>query len=116
MGLGPLFRFEIRIRLARKWIHVSGPVPPALAAVDIGIAMGLAGTDVAVETADVALASDDLSRLLDVRDLGRHAVGVIRQNYAMSIAVNAVGLLGYWSVREAHSLRSLLRYCTMHRR
>ncbi|NLE80700.1 MAG: cation-translocating P-type ATPase [Rhodococcus sp.] len=66
---------------------------PALAAADIGIAMGLAGTDVAVETADVALASDDLDRLLDVRDLGRHAVGVIQQNYGMSIAVNAIGLL-----------------------
>ncbi|WP_037142169.1 heavy metal translocating P-type ATPase [Rhodococcoides fascians] len=66
---------------------------PALAAADIGIAMGLAGTDVAVETADVALASDDLNRLLDVRDLGGHAVDVIQQNYGMSIAVNAVGLL-----------------------
>jgi cation-transporting P-type ATPase C len=66
---------------------------PALAAADIGIAMGLGGTDVAVETADVALASDDLWRLLDVRALGGRAVDVIRQNYAMSIAVNAVGLL-----------------------
>lgn len=66
---------------------------PALAAADIGIAMGLGGTDVAVETADVALASDDLRRLLDVRALGGHAVDVIRQNYAMSIAVNAFGLL-----------------------
>ncbi|BBY54779.1 manganese-exporting P-type ATPase CtpC [Mycobacterium koreense] len=66
---------------------------PALAAADIGIAMGLAGTDVAVETADVALANDDLRRLLDVRDLGSRAVDVIRQNYGMSIAVNAAGLL-----------------------
>jgi manganese/zinc-transporting P-type ATPase C len=66
---------------------------PALAAADIGIAMGMAGTDVAVETADVALASDDLERLLDVRTLGGRAVTVIRQNYAMSIAVNALGLL-----------------------
>ena len=65
---------------------------PALAAADIGIAMGLAGTDVAVETADVALANDDLHRLLDVRDLGGRAVDVIRQNYGMSIAVNAAGL------------------------
>ena len=65
---------------------------PALAAADIGIAMGLGGTDVAVETADVALASDDLRRLLDVRELGAHAVDVIRQNYGMSIAVNAIGL------------------------
>ncbi|MBY0388043.1 MAG: manganese-exporting P-type ATPase CtpC [Mycobacterium pseudokansasii] len=66
---------------------------PALAAADIGIAMGLAGTDVAVETADVALANDDLQRLLDVRDLGGRAVEVVRQNYGMSIAVNAAGLL-----------------------
>ncbi|MGB0971517.1 MAG: heavy metal translocating P-type ATPase [Mycobacterium sp.] len=66
---------------------------PALAVADIGIAMGLGGTDVAVETADVALASDDLQRLLDVRDLGGRAVAVIRQNYTMSIAVNALGLL-----------------------
>lgn len=66
---------------------------PALAAADIGIAMGLGGTDVAVETADIALASDDLRRLLDVRALGGHAVDVIRQNYGMSIAVNAFGLL-----------------------
>jgi cation-transporting P-type ATPase C len=66
---------------------------PALAVADIGIAMGLAGTDVAVETADVALAGDDLLRLLDIRDLGGHAVRVIQQNYTMSIAVNALGLL-----------------------
>jgi cation-transporting P-type ATPase C len=66
---------------------------PALATADIGIAMGLAGTDVAVETADVALANDNLQRLLDVPDLGARAVEVIRQNYGMSIAVNAAGLL-----------------------
>ena len=66
---------------------------PALALADIGIAMGVAGADVAVETADVALAGDDLRRLLDLRDLGRRGIGLIRQNYAMSIAVNATGLL-----------------------
>ena len=66
---------------------------PALAVADLGIAMGIAGSDVAVETADVALANDDLRMLLAVRDLGSEAVHVIRQNYGMSIAVNAVGRL-----------------------
>ncbi len=66
---------------------------PALAMADIGIAMGVAGTDVAVETADVALAADDLHALLDLRDLGRRSITMIRQNYGMSIAVNMTGLL-----------------------
>ena len=66
---------------------------PALAGADIGIAMGVGGTDVAVETADVALAGDDLRALLELRDLGRRSIGLIRQNYGMSIAVNAAGLL-----------------------
>jgi cation-transporting P-type ATPase C len=66
---------------------------PALALADIGIAMGVGGTDVAVETADVALAGDDLRTLLELRDLGRRSIGLIRQNYGMSIAVNAAGLL-----------------------
>jgi cation-transporting P-type ATPase C len=65
---------------------------PALALADIGIAMGAGGTDVAVETADVALAADDLRALLELRDLGRRSITLIRQNYGMSIAVNAVGL------------------------
>jgi cation-transporting P-type ATPase C len=65
---------------------------PALALADIGIAMGIAGTDVAVETADAALAGDDLHKLVDLLELGEHTIGVIRQNYGMSIAVNALGL------------------------
>ena len=66
---------------------------PALALADIGVAMGISGTDVAVETADVALAGDDLRRLLELRSLARHSIGLIRQNYGMSIAVNAAGLV-----------------------
>jgi cation-transporting P-type ATPase C len=66
---------------------------PALALADIGIAMGVGGTDVAVETADVALASEDLSKLLELRELARRTIAVIRQNYSMSITVNAAGLM-----------------------
>ena len=66
---------------------------PALASADIGIAMGVSGTDVAVETADVALVGDDLRHLLDLRDLGRRTLQIVRQNYGMSIAVNGAGLV-----------------------
>lgn len=65
---------------------------PALALADLGIAMGLSGTDVAVETADVALVGDDLRRLLHLRDLGDRTLSLIRQNYGAAIAVNGVGL------------------------
>ena len=66
---------------------------PALALADVGIAMGIGGTDVALEAAEIALAGDDLGRLLELRDLSREAVRVIRQNYGMAIAVNAAGLV-----------------------
>ena len=66
---------------------------PALASADIGIAMGVSGTDVAVETADVALVGDDLRHLLDLRDLGGRTLGIVRQNYGLAIAVNGLGLV-----------------------
>jgi manganese/zinc-transporting P-type ATPase C len=66
---------------------------PALALADIGIAMGLSGTDVAVETADIALASNSLPQVADVIRLGRRTLHVVRQNYGLAIGVNTVGLL-----------------------
>ncbi|NLC55320.1 MAG: cadmium-translocating P-type ATPase [Armatimonadetes bacterium] len=67
---------------------------PALAAASVGVAMGAAGTDVALETADVALMADDLSRIPFVVGLSRRTLRVIRQNIFFSIAVKAafVGL------------------------
>jgi Zn2+/Cd2+-exporting ATPase len=65
---------------------------PALAASTVGIAMGVAGSDVALETADVALMTDDLSRLPFLMCLGRQAVRVIRQNIAFSLVIKAVAI------------------------
>ena len=66
---------------------------PALAAADIGIAMGAAGSDTAIEVADVALMRDDLSALADFLDLGRRTMRVIRQNVAMSLVIKAAVLV-----------------------
>ncbi len=63
---------------------------PALATASVGIAMGAAGTDTALETADVALMGDDLSRLPYLYALSRQANGVIRQNIWASLGVKAV--------------------------
>ncbi|MDG5761633.1 heavy metal translocating P-type ATPase [Natronococcus sp. A-GB1] len=63
---------------------------PALATAEVGIAMGAAGTDTALETADVALMGDDLTRLPYLYTLSRKANGVIRQNVWSSLAVKAV--------------------------
>jgi Cd2+/Zn2+-exporting ATPase len=60
---------------------------PALAAATLGIAMGVAGTDVAMETADIALMSDDLSRLPWLIRHGRRTLGVIRQNIGFALGV-----------------------------
>ncbi|MBM3187480.1 MAG: cadmium-translocating P-type ATPase [Chloroflexi bacterium] len=65
---------------------------PAMAKAGIGIAMGAAGTDTALETADIALMSDDLSRLPFVIRLSRAAQRTIRANIGFSLAIKAVFL------------------------
>jgi Zn2+/Cd2+-exporting ATPase len=59
---------------------------PALATADLGIAMGAAGTDVALETADVALMADDLRKLPEAIRLARRSLRTIRQNIGLSLA------------------------------
>jgi Cd2+/Zn2+-exporting ATPase len=62
---------------------------PALATADVGVAMGAAATDVALETADVALMADELGKLPEAVRLSRRAVANIRQNVALSLTTVA---------------------------
>ena len=66
---------------------------PALAASTIGVAMGGAGTDTALETADIALMSDDLRQLPYTIKLSRKALTIIKQNITFSLVVKLIALL-----------------------
>lgn len=66
---------------------------PALAASTVGIAMGGAGTDTALETADVALMGDDLRKLPFAIKLSRKALNVIKQNITFALAIKTIALL-----------------------
>ena len=66
---------------------------PALALADVGIAMGAAGTDVAVETADVTLMNDDLSRVVNFMEMSRKVLLRIKLNIFFSIIYNIVGFI-----------------------
>jgi Cd2+/Zn2+-exporting ATPase len=63
---------------------------PALAAADIGIAMGAVGTDVAIETADIALMTDDIEKIPVLIQLSRKALRVIKQNLIFAIVFNTM--------------------------
>jgi len=63
---------------------------PALAAADIGIAMGAVGTDVAIETADIALMTDELDKIPTVIRLSRKALRVIKENLIFALIFNTV--------------------------
>ena len=76
---------------------------PALAAADVGVAMGAAGTDIALETADIALMADDLRKIPFTIAQSRRTMRVVRQNIFLSIAIKLLflalavaGLAGLW--------------------
>ena len=66
---------------------------PALALADVGIAMGAAGTDVAVETADVTLMNDDLSRVVNFMNMSRKVMFRIKLNIFFSMMYNVIGFI-----------------------
>ena len=88
---------------------------PAMARANLGIAMAAVGSDAAIETADIALMSDDLGKLPWLISHSRRTVAVIRQNIAFSLLVKAVfvglafsGRATLWSAIAADMGASLL--------
>jgi len=88
---------------------------PALARASLGIAMGAAGTDAALETADIALMSDDLSRLPWLVRHSRRTLAIIHQNIAFSLIIKGVfvvlaffGIATLWAAIAADMGTSLL--------
>jgi len=88
---------------------------PALAAASVGVAMGLRGSDVALETAAVALMSDDLRLVPESILLGRATRRVVRQNVAVSLVVKGAvlalalaGMASLWAAVAADVGASML--------
>jgi Cd2+/Zn2+-exporting ATPase len=88
---------------------------PAMARATLAVAMGAAGSDAAIETADVALMSDDLTKLPWLIRHSRRTLAVIRQNIAFSLAVKAAfvvltfaGVASIWAAIAADTGASLL--------
>jgi len=88
---------------------------PALAAATCGVAMGVAGTDAAIEAADIALMADDLTKVIEALRFGRQARRVSMQNIVFSIAILAAmiplavaGILGVAVTVLVHEASELL--------
>jgi len=66
---------------------------PALATADVGVAMGLTGTDIAIETAGITLSTNSLDRIPKLLRIGRETMKIIKLNIAFAMFVNAAGIV-----------------------
>jgi cation-transporting P-type ATPase C len=66
---------------------------PALAYADVGIALGRSSTEISIETADIAINNDNPLLLPGIIELSQKTMGTVRQNFAVSIGVNTIGLM-----------------------
>jgi Cd2+/Zn2+-exporting ATPase len=64
-----------------------------MATANIGIAMGMAGTDAAIETADITLMKDDLKKIAETILLGRRTLGIIRFNITFALSLKLIFLI-----------------------
>ncbi len=78
---------------------------PSLARANVGIAMGISGADVAVETADIVLMQDKISKVSYLINLAKKTMSIVKQNITVALSVKAVlailGVIGYISLWEA---------------